>query len=271
MQVLAKSKILGLILSSFTAFVVVACTTKAPSSYYPSKDFRTDKSASFGAKGTMKPYTINGKTYYPTVVEVGETAEGIASWYGPGFHGKKTSNGETYNQYSFTAAHKTLPMNTVLSVTNLNNGLKTQVRINDRGPFVDNRIIDLSKAAAEQIDMLQNGTAPVRLEVIGFGSVDDAGSIVHHNESFGYSGDIVNNGMTYEGGTFMVQIGAFRYKEGADKTAQKYSSYQGYKAVVRTSSKDGLNRVFLTGFRSMEEARDFASSGAFVGAFVVRD
>ncbi|MCW4449400.1 septal ring lytic transglycosylase RlpA family protein, partial [Campylobacter jejuni] len=89
-------------------------------------------------KGTMKPYTINGKTYYPTVVAVGETADGIASWYGPGFHGKKTSNGETYNQNALTAAHKTLPMNTIL-VTNLNNNRQVTVRVNDRGPFVNNR------------------------------------------------------------------------------------------------------------------------------------
>ncbi len=265
MQVSVKNKILLLTLGGLIAFLITACASKTPSSYYPSRDFRTDKSTSFEAKGTMKPYTINGKTYYPTVVEVGERAEGIASWYGPGFHGKKTSNGETYNQYAFTAAHKTLPMNTVLSVTNLNNGLKTQVRINDRGPFVDNRIIDLSKAAAEQIGMLQSGTAPVRLEVIGFGSVDGTPSRSYN------TGDVVNNGRTYEGGVFMVQIGAFRYKEGADKTAKQYSSYQGYKAIVRTSTKDGLNRVFLTGFRSIEEARDFVNSGAFMGAFVVRE
>lgn len=272
MQVLKIKRLLSYVLGSIVVLSLSACTqTRTSSSYYPSSDFRTDKQGALGAKGTMKPYTINGKTYYPTVVEVGETAEGIASWYGPGFHGKKTSNGETYNQYAFTAAHKTLPMNTILSVVNLSNGKRTQVRINDRGPFVDNRIIDLSKAAAEQIDMLESGTAPVKLEVIGFGSVDDSNTIVHQNTNLGLSGDIINSGQSYEGGNFMVQIGAFRFMEGAQKTANQYSSYQGYKAVVRTSSKDGLNRVFLTGFRSLEEAQDFARSGAFMGAFVVRE
>ncbi|MDZ7690263.1 MAG: septal ring lytic transglycosylase RlpA family protein [Balneolaceae bacterium] len=80
--------------------------------------------------------------------------EGVASWYGPNFHGKLTANGETYNMYEFTAAHRTLPFNTVLRVENRDNGESVVVRINDRGPFAKNRIIDLSKKAAEEIDMI---------------------------------------------------------------------------------------------------------------------
>ncbi|HIC3755832.1 TPA: septal ring lytic transglycosylase RlpA family protein [Campylobacter jejuni] len=238
--------------------------------YYPSNDFKSSPSSS-GTKGTMKPYTINGKTYYPTVVAVGETADGIASWYGPGFHGKKTSNGETYNQNALTAAHKTLPMNTILKVTNLNNNRQVTVRVNDRGPFVNNRIIDLSKGAASQIDMIASGTAPVRLEVIGFGSSNSGNNIVHSNVNYGNSGEIANNGQIYEGGNFMVQIGAFKHPAGAQTIAARYKTYRTYSSTIRTSSVDGLNRVFLTGFRSEDEARDFAVSGAFAGAFVVRE
>ncbi|EPJ2171585.1 septal ring lytic transglycosylase RlpA family protein, partial [Campylobacter jejuni] len=238
--------------------------------YYPSNDFKSSPSSS-GTKGTMKPYTINGKTYYPTVVAVGETADGIASWYGPGFHGKKTSNGETYNQNALTAAHKTLPMNTILKVTNLNNNRQVTVRVNDRGPFVNNRIIDLSKGAASQIDMIASGTAPVRLEVIGFGSSNSGNNIVHSNVNYGNSGEIANNGQIYEGGNFMVQIGAFKNPAGAQTIAARYKTYRTYSSTIRTSSVDGLNRVFLTGFRSEDEARDFAASGAFAGAFVVRE
>lgn len=283
-------KVLNSFAASFVAFFIVGCgfftSPSTPNVYYPqgkggeitSRDFKSNQTASSNAKGTMKPYTINGKTYYPTVVEVGETADGIASWYGPGFHGKKTSNGEIYDQNGFTAAHKTLPMNTILSVTNLNNGRKTTVRVNDRGPFVANRIIDLSQGAAKHIDMIAAGTAPVRLEVIGFGtqesitgqsSVND--EIVHSNVNLGSSGEIIGGGKIYEGGSFMVQIGAFRFIDGANLTASKYANYQGYKAIVKTSSKDGLNRVFLTGFRSEAEARDFAKSGLFSGAFIVRE
>lgn len=110
-----------------------------------------------------KPYTVLGKTYVPYSSAVGFEEIGIASWYGPGFHGKKTANGEVFNTYALTAAHKFLPFNTNILVTNLENGKTCVVRITDRGPFVDDRIIDLSQAAAKQIDMVKNGTAKVHL------------------------------------------------------------------------------------------------------------
>ena len=104
-------------------------------------------------EATMRPYTINGKTYYPTVVKVGDRDSGIASWYGPDFHGKRTSNGEIYDMHAMTAAHKTLPMNTMVRVTNIKNGKNIIVRINDRGPFVAGRVIDLSKTGAVKLDV----------------------------------------------------------------------------------------------------------------------
>ena len=92
---------------------------------------------------------------------------GTASWYGPGFHGKKTANGEIYDQTKFTAAHKTLPLGTKARVTNLDNGSAVEVEINDRGPFVEGRIIDLSRAAARALGFIESGTAPVHVELIG--------------------------------------------------------------------------------------------------------
>ena len=91
---------------------------------------------------------------------------GTASWYGPGFHGKKTASGEIYDQTKLTAAHKTLPLGTKARVTNLDNGSAVEVEINDRGPFVDGRIIDLSRAAAGALGLIKSGTAPVRVELI---------------------------------------------------------------------------------------------------------
>ena len=91
---------------------------------------------------------------------------GTASWYGAEFHGRPTSNGELYNMYTHTAAHRTLPFNTVVRVTHRNTGASTEVRINDRGPFVGDRILDLSMAAARDLDMVRTGTAPVRIEVV---------------------------------------------------------------------------------------------------------
>ena len=95
-----------------------------------------------------------------------EERVGLASWYGDPYHGRRTSNGETYNKYSMTAAHRTLPFDTLVKVNNTENGRYVKVRINDRGPFVENRIIDLSYAAAREIDMIGPGTARVSLEVL---------------------------------------------------------------------------------------------------------
>lgn len=92
---------------------------------------------------------------------------GMASWYGPGFHGKKTASGETFDQFAMTAAHRKLPLGTQVLVTNLRNGRKVEVEINDRGPYVHGRIIDLSKAAAQKLGLLDPGIARVRIDVIG--------------------------------------------------------------------------------------------------------
>ncbi|MDI6402148.1 septal ring lytic transglycosylase RlpA family protein, partial [Balneolaceae bacterium ANBcel3] len=92
--------------------------------------------------------------------------QGEASWYGPGFHGRQTANGETYDQDKLTAAHRTLPFNTVVRVINLSNGKSVVVRINDRGPYARGRIIDLSREAARRIDMVDSGVAPVRLVLV---------------------------------------------------------------------------------------------------------
>jgi len=97
----------------------------------------------------------------------GAAQEGTASWYGPGFHGNRTSSGEIYDQNDLTAAHQTLPLGTRVAVTNLQNGRTVEVRINDRGPFVKGRTIDLSYAAARSLGMLGPGTVPVRIEVLG--------------------------------------------------------------------------------------------------------
>src|SRR5262245_5579535 len=106
------------------------------------------------------------KVRVPTPPETRLRQTGIASWYGPGFHGKATANGEIYDQNQFTAAHQTLPLGTRVMVTNLENGSATEVMINDRGPFAKGRIIDLSYAAAQAISMVGPGTALVRVDVI---------------------------------------------------------------------------------------------------------
>lgn len=116
--------------------------------------------------GNPESYTVFGKTYYPTKTVTKYTAYGTASWYGTKFDGQRTSSGEIYDLLKMTAAHKTLPLPTYVKVTNLENHKEIVVKVNDRGPFKKDRIIDLSYAAASKLDMLKYGTAKVKIEVI---------------------------------------------------------------------------------------------------------
>jgi rare lipoprotein A len=113
-----------------------------------------------------KPYSINGRTYYPNE-DSNYRAEGIASWYGPDFHGRLTANGEIYNMHGYSAAHTTLPLPSYARVTNLSNGKSMIVRVNNRGPFVHNRLIDLSIGTAKALDFYGHGLARVRVEYVG--------------------------------------------------------------------------------------------------------
>ena len=151
-----------------------------------------------------KPYTVRGKTYYPLKSAHGFVEEGVASWYGPGFHGKTTASGERFNQYALTAAHKILPLDTKVRVTNLGNGRSLIVRINDRGPFVDDRVIDLSKACAQRLGVIGSGTARVRIQSLsGIPQIKEDGDMV---------------------GDYYVQVGAFGVKENAQGLISKLTS-----------------------------------------------
>jgi rare lipoprotein A len=119
-----------------------------------------------GSYKVGRPYTVGGITYTPRE-EPTYSETGIASWYGPNFHGKRTANGEVFDRNLLTAAHRTLPMPSAVRVTNLDNGRSVIVRVNDRGPFARGRIIDLSEAAAEQLGYRNNGVAKVRVEGLG--------------------------------------------------------------------------------------------------------
>lgn len=124
------------------------------------------KKAKRAPKATQRSYVIKGVRYHPLASAKNFVQTGKASWYGPGFHGKKTSNGERYNMHALTAAHKTLPLGTVVRVRNLDNGKSVIVRVNDRGPFHGKRVIDLSKAAAARLGFVRQGMAKVRVETL---------------------------------------------------------------------------------------------------------
>jgi len=174
--------------------------------------------------------------------------EGVASWYGDPFNGHRTSNGEIYDMYQFTAAHRTLPFGAVLRVTNLSNGKQTEVRVNDRGPFVGNRIIDLSLSAARAIDMVGPGTAQVRIEMLG--------------------------GPSPTAGAFGVQVGAFLVKENADALRDRLATEFSPVIVVPYDSPNGQYfRVRVGRVATEAAAGDLANQLRVAGqnyTFVVR-
>jgi rare lipoprotein A len=162
---------------------------------------------------------------------------GLASWYGGEFHGRKTACGEIYDMDGPTAAHRTLPFHTRVRVTNLENGRKTEVRINDRGPFVSGRIIDLSHKGAQAIGLLGPGTAKVSLEAIGY----DGGPAPSME------------------GTYAIQVGSFAERENALRFQEELGkSHRQVHIVLWESNFKRLYRVRLGAFRSEDEARNYA-------------
>ena len=222
-------------------------------------------SASTKKHPTMRAYTVNGVRYYPTTVTTGATFSGHASWYGPDFNGKLTSNGENYDMYAFTAAHKTLPMHTIVRVTNLDNLKQVTVRVNDRGPFVKGRIIDLSKAAARTISMTAKGTAPVRLEILGFNDGKNRKESQASNSVGLVKEQRIKDGNVY------VQIGSFALKTGAEVYHKRFESLgEHYKAIVK--EHNGMYKVLIAGFKSDAEARNYIGAHhGFDNAFIIRD
>jgi len=160
----------------------------------------------------FKPYIVNGERYYPLPDYHGFVQTGEASWYGRDFHGRPTSSGTVFNMYQKTAAHKTLPLGTYVRVLNLENKKQTIVKINDRGPFIKGRIIDLSYAAARDIGLIGPGVARVRIEAL-------ARQVGEYRSKSGK--ELVVEARDLEKGDFTVQVGAFRQKENALRLAKR--------------------------------------------------
>lgn len=165
--------------------------------------------------GNKSPYSVLGKTYHVMASGNGYKERGVASWYGKKFHGHKTSNGETYNMYAMTAAHKSLPLPSYVQVTNLANGRKVIVRVNDRGPFHGGRVIDLSYAAASKLDMLGQGTANVEVEAI------DPRSWSHSSAAVISTAPSAPADVTPGDGARYLQVGAFGLESTAIEAQQE--------------------------------------------------
>ncbi|WWW10992.1 septal ring lytic transglycosylase RlpA family protein [Arcobacter cryaerophilus gv. pseudocryaerophilus] len=287
-----------------SSFLFTGCSTKQTYDYSSYRKDTGDKSINNSEamhRATMRPYNVFGIRYYPFVANVGDQFDGIASWYGPDFHAKKTSNGEIYNMYAMTVAHKTLPMNTVVRVDNLDNGRSTIVRINDRGPFVAGRIIDLSNKATHEIDMVRKGTARVKVTVLGYnGLIDDknapnVNSIEQKPEVEKIEvieDDVVatnintNIGMvsapittskssskesskSSSGGKFSIQVGAFSLQAGALKTVDEYKAKFPSKKIEYVEN-GGIYRVYIRGFSSYDDGQNFKAKNSLTNAIVVQ-
>ena len=237
-------------------------------------------------RATLRPYTVFGEKYYPFIPNINDEFTGIAPWYGPNFHAKKTSNGETYDMYDLTAAHKTLPMNTVVRVDNLQNGKSVVVRVNDRGPFVDGRIIDLSNTAAHQIDMVKHGTARVKIKVLGYnGEIQNYNAPVQHAykevvkpkevvQVIQPVAPIKIEETTIVNDNYNLQVGAFSKLDGAIKTKSKYENMLNnqYKVdVVKVVSNNRyLHKVLIKGFNSRNQAQMFKDLNGLNSALIIK-
>jgi len=192
-------------------------------------------------------YEVFGKTYRIQPESLDYLEIGIASWYGKKFHGRLTSNGETYDMYNLTAAHKSLPLPTVVKVTNLDNGNSVQLRVNDRGPFHDDRVIDLSYAAAKQLGFAHQGTAPVVVEAL------DAINYPHLSRQETAS-------------SYYLQIGAFSEAGGARALLSLISTLiaeHGYDFPVRILESEIetgiLHKVWIGPIKNLQTEHDLAT------------
>ncbi len=215
---------------------------------------------------SQRPYQIKGVWYYPLPSAQGYTEEGLASWYGADFHGKSTSCGEPYDMWAMTAAHKTLPLGTHVKVTNLENGRAVILRINDRGPFVSGRIIDLSCRGAQELGSYGKGLARVRVEAVQYASeFQVAGQTYWKTDpvpSFRY-------------GQFTIQVGAFRDQGNASRLTDRMK--QAYREARMTQGADRHGngyffRVQVGNYQDLVMAKnelDKFKAGGFPDAFVV--
>ncbi len=197
---------------------------------------------------------------------IGYHEEGVASWYGLPFHGRQAADGEIYDMETLVAAHRTMPFNTWVRVTNVSNGKRVDVRIIDRGPFIEGRLIDLSKAAARQIDLLGPGTGKVRLEVIAH--IESRVSEEHLEKAPVVPATVAPPPEAAVPDQYTVQVGAFSVYDNAERLCHEYALRFGSAELVL---QRGLYRVQL-GRTSMENANRIASDLAAENksVFVVR-
>jgi rare lipoprotein A len=204
----------------------------------------------------LRPYTVRGKTYRPEIPSPGWSETGLASWYAYESPSATTANGEHFDTDQLAAAHKTLPLPSIAEVTNLDTGRKIRVRVNDRGPFVDGRVIDLSREAAKALGTYNSGTARVRVTFLG--PADPAGAAT----AYGGPARVPDNTQSY-----IVQIGAFSRRDNAEAALDRLDN-------ANLRERNGLYVVYLgpfSGAARAETQRQRAISAGFADSVLRRD
>lgn len=213
------------------------------------------------SKGHLKPYNINGTWYQPIPHAKGFSQKGIASWYGKKFHGRKTANGEVYDMYAMTAAHKTLPLGTWVRVRHLDTDKQIVVRVNDRGPFIHGRIIDLSYTAAKALEIVGPGTAHVEIVALG----------ERHRTA---SGDAYTP-VDFYSGAFTFQVGAFSSRTNAERLRAKLDQTFTNAHIQPFDRGDAIfYRVRVGRFSDLQSAEKYEkklASNGYPEAFIVAE
>ncbi len=280
----------------FAVFAVSACSsgpdrlrsfeahTASPASAAPSRNAVAVAAETTSTRGLIanssahqkvgRPYTVAGQTFVPQRNDRYDEI-GIGSWYGPNFHGRPTANGEVFNQWDMTAAHTTLPIPSIVEVTNLENGRQIIVRLNDRGPFVDDRIIDLSRAAAEALDYHATGLARVRVRYLGPAHAsDDAPDHTYQMVDASNLPPVAAPAQTGQAtpisGPVTLQVGAFGERRNAERLASRLD--QDGEAWVEAGRVNGrrIYRVFYGRWRDYQAAQAARSSLASHGVYDAR-
>jgi len=252
---------------AFLALTLVACgssggfrhegdgiDTRKDVSHIPDAKPRYEPRSKYGNPDS---YVVNGKRYYVKKSSSGYVERGVASWYGNKFHGRRTSSGETYDMYAMSAAHKSLPLPTYVRVTNLQNGRSVVVKVNDRGPFLHNRIIDLSYAAAEKLDIVSKGTGFVEVRALDPGKPEPAPARVAAVpvKSTSVPATSAANGR----GQIYIQVGAFSEHANAENFRSQFPADIGNVFIHEGwSNQRRLYRVRVGPIASVEQADQLA-------------
>jgi rare lipoprotein A len=222
------------------------------------------RDSAIGTPGNPPFYEVFGERYHVLPTADGYHETGIASWYGPKFHGNSTSNGEIYDMHGMTAAHKTLPIPSWVEVTNLSNGQRVILRVNDRGPFVDDRVIDLSFKAATELDMIANGTARVEVRVLDAPTQNAAGppqpqvsSDVRSERSLGFSliSQARASSVDEDSSALYVQVGAFADRTNAIGLVARLKQ-SGFEDSFVLAGGDGAN-LYRVRIGPLEDSQEF--------------